>query len=283
MVLGKRNDLRSLALGSFSASMLKMIAESPVDPGVPEVAPIAGAPHPALGSGARLAAQPRQVQPAAPRRMPVAMPAGRRWRPVGRRAAVCSGACSDLAFASASDVLIRVCSVPGRLASKGGRVSETSLTPSRDELVGDVFADFRQVFRRLPVFASRRRSRPLARPRGSRRKRRVAVELDRGAEALGPEMQAASRSECREYTPWPCRRWASSGTWVRASAGLTGAASLRSPPAAHAAAAAAACRRIFLFGFLALFEGLFDRLGLELVVERHDDGVERLAERFGIA
>ena len=39
---------------------------------------------------------------------------------------------------------------------------------------------------------------------------------------------------------------------------------------------------IFLFGFLALFEGFFDRLGLELVVKRHDDRVERLAESLGI-
>ena len=32
MVLGNRYDLRSADLGSFSASMLKTIAESPVDP-----------------------------------------------------------------------------------------------------------------------------------------------------------------------------------------------------------------------------------------------------------
>ena len=85
MVLGKRNDLRSAALGNFSGSMLKMIAESVVDAGVPGAG--AGRGARAIGSGPRPRAWLRSCPADSSRRRARAsgMPAAGALRPGGRR------------------------------------------------------------------------------------------------------------------------------------------------------------------------------------------------------
>ena len=152
--------------------------------------------------------------------------------------------------------------MPGRLASNGGKVSETSLTPSKTSLSGDVFADLRQVFRTASSPFGGRPPGPFARLRGSRRKRRGRRRARSSGGSSSAPGATAIRSGCRGCTLWPCRASASSEPGCRCVAGLTGAACLDRRLRSRAAAGRGRSRRILLLGFLALFEGFFDRLTL---------------------